>query len=433
MAVNTVQYNKEDYSLDIDIYRLNDAGEVDPKTYLFVQKLLNDNILKIEFISDIITPILMGSFVFRDYGYEVFPKIGSPNGNLFCSIILKKIPTSTTTEVIIQESFQIFDIVLSDKSHESGDYVVKIISSDWVKFNNFFTYSSMSEKPYTQMIRDIFNTNKLNFDSGNFVNSSSSGFYISQSNKQMINTLNDILYRTSDENKGLYFINYDHIDKIYRLCSLNDLINKIKNPNNNENKSYIEKYIPIDNILNLPSKDEQTVVQRTANDIVQRSYNSFDTRYEICRPFNWKDFSYSNRSWTDDNYTFTRLIDKAIQQSQTLEYQKQFRQFNKVISNDVKRENKVILHSEIDYLYKTLRNMFLYTDTIEFRCYGVMGRFAGQLINLFGANNELVNKYGGLWFVARVYHQFFKNEYINVIQASRIDEKIFKFNDNRFR
>lgn len=410
------EYNKEVYNLLCIIYELNEAGELDISSYKNGVILYNKYIRRIDLISDILQPYLAGKMIYEDKGLKVFPTL-VPNNHLFIKIKLSKIDMFGNVSIDFEHNFLIYDISVIEKRQDGAYYELKLISEDYLKFNNYLAYSSAKEKPCTQILADIFKQSNLELDS-NITHINKNIFFVCPTTFSVMESINYVLLQGIDSDYSMYFIAYDQIKKTYKIISLKDIFKGI--PDN----------VDIDNVLNIPAQDLEFDIHRTANKITERSYLDFISKLELSKSFKFKNFSYDKRSWSTDTYSHERFFNETLPLPQGNQFERSIKKIPNIVDPSIRRDSKEILSRDIfgiDSLYESSKKLFLYNDVIEFTTYGALSRYAGQPLALYCDEKSLYNvKYNGIWFIGRVYHQFISNAYRNVIQATRLDSKIQK-------
>jgi hypothetical protein len=415
-----VLYNKEDYFLQVNIFKENDDGD-NQKNYIFDDAFLNDLIKKLIITSDIKFPVLIGELYFIDKGFSLFQKIKSDSNRLFLRIQIKKIvDLNSTNTPVFDNKFIITNIELLDKTSDAVTIKFEFAGIDWIKFTNNFRYSSVNSKTesksYITIIKELFSQNDLPLLPIDKI-IDKDGVFITPTNYTLYDSILYNLKRAINDKFGFYFIKFDPIQKKYSIESLKDILDS-------------KAVITTDNTLNLPTKELVLEQQRTINNIKKTNYLDKEKNQDITKELSLKKYTYDIRKFTDEKYDFNTLLE-VFPKPQNNTYKINLNPIGKNLETDIKNYKKEYLYRQFD-LYTHLSNAFLYSNAIEFQTYGVLNRFAGQIINIIVDNNSQLNSsFDGNWFIQRIYHTFLNGEYINTIHACRLDERIDQTDSNQ--
>lgn len=403
-------YNKENYTQQITVVKENASGNFTKPTDFSIN-LLNSLIKKIQIISDIKLPILVGELIFEDKNFQLYSQLKDENNKVFINVNIKKIepPSSQQVQVIFNNQFYVTNIELMEKKLDSVYLKFEFIGIDWIKFCNNFRYSSGSKpKSYTQILLELMKQN--GFPINQSVNlSNKSGSFITPTYYTLLESIIYNLKRAIDPNFGFHLISYDPIAKNYNIL--------------NSKQLYKQKILD-DNKLNLPTKELVLAQQRTINTINKQNYLNKEKNMEIVKNVILKDYDYSKRTFKNDIFLFDSKITEMLPQINDNKFAMNLNRIDKNIDSGISNYVKEQLYRKFDF-YTHLTDSFLYSNVIEFNTYGVLSRYAGQVLSIIVDDQSVFkNDYEGIWFLQRIYHVFTNGAYNNIIQANRLDERI---------
>jgi len=413
------QYNNEEYGIYLVIYKLKQiVSNFKEKQELidFQSALFNDQVMKMEFTNDITNPLFGGKIIFADINFNTLNRI-SGDGTCFIEIKIekfnKKDPESIgEQEYVFQHMFTIVDCKQLEIKQNTGYYEVNFLTSNYFTLNNNIQYASNGKQKYSTIIADIINNSGLKFSNNRNVVINNEEQYISNTSFTTIDNVNFLLNAYTDNNVGIAFFIFDHIDNSYDIISFKNEIQKIKD-------GIIS--IPHSNKFFIPTDKNAGNAKNSAISISQTNYNNIDTM-NLHKSIIFNQFNYLGRSWKQIKYEHSDVIDTVgIVQSYEYDISLKQQEYIKADINNFKKE--YIVRNEQDFS-KEMKKLFLLTNTIEFNCYGDFQRNVGQLIQLFPeADDKLSDKFSGIWYITRIFHIFENKFFKNIIQACRLDEK----------
>jgi hypothetical protein len=413
-----ILYNKENFQQEVKVKVLNNSSNPNDEL-LFEQVLYNDNILKIEIMNDLVNPIPVGKILFDDIGNKIFHNIRT-DGNSFISINISRLDIKNEINDIfkikenLNHEFLITNIKVLDKRLEGVTYEIKLISSKFFNMNNNLIYSSYGEKPTTEILKELLIQGGLKISNDQINESNVQIHYISPSDFTLIDNLNHVLEETISKQSGIYFISYNFSKDRYKIISLNQTYLKEIDLN----------LINPDNILNLPTRDQTFEVHKTINSIKKMNMNGSHAMLELSKGIANNNYDYVNREWKRELYEFDKIMDILPPTQNPKLFRKKIKSEPKYIPSDI-RNFQTDLAPKDSSFYKKARDLFLYSNTLEFKCYGVLNREVSDFIRIdLPKKSELYLEYFGLWYTSRIFHVFERSTYHNVLQCCRFDESI---------
>lgn len=399
-------------------YQIIRIFRVDQNKTKFSQFIFNDNIEKIEIVSDLRNPLLTGFITFEDVGNILIQKLPYEDCRTFVDVtIIKTGLLETITETKFSHSFLLYNIEVLEKGHRSVKYKLHIMSADSIVMANSLSYSSRGTKSYVKMIEEVFQRNELPFDKTSLTTiplnaPSLFGEYTTSVNRTTYNTIEELLGYVVNKDIGFLMLKYDTIEQQYKLISPKlEFLNW-------QNK------VDVDNIINLPTEDMVAQPPRTANRIRESSYMN---RTDAIRKLNGAElryFDYDKREWLEHEFSIETVANNMLPVPTDRIYETKLKPPNSQIKQDILTKNEQRLYLDFSFREKLIETL-VYTDSIEFNCYGVIKRKAGDIINLFASSTHpLYKKFSGPWMISRVYHTIEKKEYYNDINICRTHQYI---------
>jgi hypothetical protein len=413
-----VDLHREKYYQILRLHRTREFDLANP----FERYLHNDYVEYIEITSDLVNPILTGHVIFSDRGNKLFQRIPTEDMRTYLEVtILKTGELVSDIKITFNHSFFITDIETLQKNHLGTDYKLHLLSGHWGQFNNYLVYSSRGEKPFTEMVEDVFRKMEIDFQSvrNTAVNIlERRGMYVTAANNRGLDTVESLVAKSVNDSVGFLFLKYDHLDDRYRLMSP-----KIE-------YKEAEEDLDVDNVLNLPTAELVANVERTANNISEKNYHGENTLFDIQKGTELHYFDYDQREWKVRTFSTGTVFNDVLPTPTSRQYEVKFKPLTVQFNKEVRRENEERLLLDFAFRDK-IADTFLYTDVIEFECYGVLKRGAGDMIILFSDDKHpLQKKFAGMWMITRVYHRIIRKDYVNVIQACRVHQTIEKLRIN---
>jgi hypothetical protein len=406
----SVEIYGEKYYQIVRLYRAQDTQSADKYSWF----LYNDYIEKIEIISELMNPIPMGSLFFSDRGNRLMQKIPTDDCRTFVEITIQKVgEDGTSIETDYAHTYVVTNIEEVSKGHRATSYELHLVSADWVQLNNTLNYSSRGQKPYTEMIEEVFRKMDLSFKTikntaNNLINNA--GHFITATNSTAYRTIKTLLNKSVHSDIGFFFLKHDMLKNMYSIISPKQVF-KIQ-----------QDTINIDNIINLPTEDMVGFVERTANNLTQKNLLDNNANLNKLKGVNLHYFDYDKRVWKSDSYTPNKIFSDFMPLPQGNVLESKFKPLDVQIKQDVREDQ--IEHLKLEFDFRDhLSEMFLFTDVIQFESYGVISRSAGDPLILFcPETHPLHKKFSGTWMITRVFHRIVKKEYTNVIQACRVHQ-----------
>lgn len=416
LPVNTDSYSIEIYGEKyyqiVRLYRAQDQQTGSKYSWF----LYNDYIEKIEIISELMNPIPNGSIIFSDRGNRLMQKIPTDDCRTYVDVTLQKIgEDGTTIDTDYTHTFIVTNIEEISKGHRSTSYELHLVSADWAQLNNTLNYTSRGEKPFTEMVEEVFKKMEINFESikntpKNLI--TRVGHFVTATNSTAYRTIKSLLNKCVHSDVGFFFLRHSMIKNSYSLISPKLSF-----------KTDI-KDIDIDNIINLPTEDMVGFQERTANGITQKNHLDPNSNFNKLKGVNLHYYDYDKRQWEVDQYPPKKIFKDLMPTPASNVLQTKFKPLDIQLNQNVRDINIEHLKFEFDFR-DHLTKMFLLTDVIQFETYGVIKRSAGDLLILFcPETHPLHKKFSGTWMITRVFHRVVKKEYVNVIQACRVHQYV---------
>jgi hypothetical protein len=410
----SVEYFGEKYYQVVRVYRQQDTQD----TSMYMWYMYNDYVEKIEIISDLLNPVLNGSIIFNDIGNQLFNKLNTDDCRTYVEVTLLKIGEDPNDiQVEFSHVFFAMDVEEISKNHLSVSWEIHLISGDWAQFNNTLNYASREVMPYTEMIQAVFSKMKLKFvniknTTKNLINNI--GTYTAAANYPAYDTLMSLLNKTPNNDNGFLMLRHEMVPNQYSVISPKLAFA----PESLEN-------IAIDNVLNVPTEDMVAPVPRTANEISEKNYLNINENFDKLKGVKIHDFDYDSRKWVTRKFEAKAVFSDFLPVPKLNTSESKFKPLEVQLDQAVRDPDIEYLRQDFNFR-DHLQKIFMLTDVIEFKCYGVIERSAGDMLSLFCApSHPLYTKYNGPWMITRVYHRIVKKEYVNVIQACRTHQ----FND----
>jgi len=399
------QYNNENYIQQVSVFRLK-SEDPSPKNREYDQGLLNDNINHIQIISDIMFPLLTATVKFTDTDNKFIHKI-IPDSRCFCRIFIQKV-NRHEVEFQFEHLFIVRDLRLLSK--ETNTFELDLVSHYWFNFNNLLVYSTTNnkepnaKKSYTEIIYEMMKKSNINIKKPT-VQTTLKTSYTTPVNYSLMQSFNDVI-KLVDKDNGIIFLKYNPLDNMYEIISVKEVF-----------KNHV---IKTNNKLIFPTKKTTGDNRRMLLDTKLTNDIGFQRMVNAAAPQTLKTFSYEDRKWTDVKWTRKKVDDmfyKPIEKSFVMKY--------KTVPNFVPAESRKIEYETLGLNFinsDQYRELLVSSETVQGETDGVLERTAGDLCFLFvDPKNRLVERFLGVWFITRIYHNFSKNTYKNVLQIGRSD------------
>jgi len=410
MGAKKVTYNKETFLQEILLYRIKDSFEESdqPRDNLI---LFNDNIRSFKYWNDFFTGVPKAEILFEDINNQEIAKIrcdGYSFVRLSLQYQLKK--NKKTETVTIAHDFILSNVTTVNKKADSTVYKLTCISFYNTYRDGNIIYSSKNVKSSTQIVEEMLEAGKYPYDQlPDLTQSNKMLKYIAPVNAGLGDCIDEILSYTSTVGSGLYYVIHNISKNKAQLVCVNDV--------------YSQKRIGSTNYVMIPTKDDFADFERSLMDLDSNNYIPGEEVYNLTKPMTFNNFNYLERSWSKDKYNYNNYKDincKLSGKGSDL-YQKIYKDVPKIVTNTMK------FSSNFEPLrYKELRSrmnkLTFFSDVVQFKCTGNIKREVGELIAITCSNENLGNRYGGVWFIVRIYHKFEGGSYYNEIIAVRSDE-----------
>lgn len=405
-----IYYNKEKYTQELTLYRLksNYANSSFPSDTLI---LFNDNIKSFKYNNDLLTGIPQMTVVFEDVGNQAIANI-RPDGYTYLSLNLKYKNNGQTTD--LYHTFILEDVDVLNKKSDSIVYEMTFSSMCSISLKLPVMYSSTTEKDITVIVKELLKAANYPIDDIKFKMVTPSGLkinYITPVNAQLCDCLEDVLSYACEPKTGIYYVWHSLINNKAELLSINDVFNTLD----------VGEY----NYLNIPTKDNFEDLERSLTNLISINYIKGSDNFIMNMPIEFNKFDLKTRKWEKDPFPYKKFKDIVykLPGNSIGTYDKLFKQIPKIVYNSDK----------LTYSYEPLNrsklrdkihNLTMFSDVIQFKCMGHLARDIGELIIIDSGNEELSKRYGGLWLIVRISHEYSGSQYYNNIIAVRSDEYV---------
>jgi len=417
-----VQFNQENYNIEIKLSRINDDGD-----FVNDVALLQDNISEFQIVNDLSHPLLRCMLFLKDPGSHVSPKYAM-DGRTFLNVKIyyttnQKSKDPKSKELLqFEHNFIVNDVQIVDKTADEGIYRFLGVSEMVVSWLNK-TYYSTHNQPHqiTKIIGNIFQNSALNkkfkyyASKNDFIHSTHSSTFITPVNHSLQDCIFPLLIASHNVNTGIYILPYNMLMDKLLLMSVSD---EFKN-----------NIIPDGNGIQLPSKLQFAEMESMPKDEKMFNFIRSINQYERVSQSTLNNFDYINRKWSKDIFS-TQKLNKILPNTNDKLAHGNFKSLFKPNSDrfiETKFNYEEV--SNFPFILNTkMEEYFKFAQIMQFSTTGFLKRDVGQLFQTEAHPGDTYdNRESGTWMISRVHHIFSKESYDQNISLIRSDKKIEEF------
>jgi len=417
-----VQFNQENYDIEIKLSRINDDGD-----FIHDVEILQDNISEFQMVNDLTSPLLRCMLVIKDPSSHLSPKYNM-DGRTFLNVKIyyttnqKSVNPKSKELLKLEHNFIVNDIQIIDKSPDEGTYRLLGISEMVVQWLNKAYYSTHTNKiQVTKLISDIFKNSglkdKFNYHISNnsFIHTPVRASFITPVNHSLQDCIFPLLILSHNPDTGIYVLSYNMLKDKLQLISVSD---EFKTNN-----------IPDGNGIQLPSKYKFSEMEGMPKNEKMFNFIRSINQYERVSETTINNFDYINRSWSKDVYNTQRLkkiLPKTNDKLANGKYESLFKtNSNRFIKTNFNYEEV----SNYPFTMNTkMEEYFKFAQIKQFSTTGFLKRDVGQLFHLQAHPADTYdNRDSGTWMISRIHHIFSKESYDQNLSLIRTDKKIEEF------
>jgi hypothetical protein len=422
MALHEKEFNINANSLTFTLNVI--VGDVEnprQSTYIW-----NDNIVSLVIESDIDYPIIYGRMIFTDRDNNFFNYIDTNNTTLLRLELQRNTLADSPTSPIrgrgdeLGHTFILDRVEILRRDLSDVTYAIEFTSIDWANYNNYLPYSSVGPKQHLSILKELFNRSglKLKVSEGATAIDKESTF-ITPTNYTLADSIKYILSISADEDTFVYNFIYDYIRKEYRLFSPKKDLQLILNDTN-----LAGKLVPNENILVLNSRFGSPVGKISKGAIYELSEdntNGATHNIEKTKDLLFYHYDQTTRQWKT-NLADNKKIINSLPDVSSKDNQRFVNTFKDVVDQSLLKFKREIVPREPFIYDSSIRDIFNDSKILKFKTDAWINRKAGDFIYiLIEEQDEMYNKFTGLWFIIKVIKTISGDSFQDVVYACRIE------------
>lgn len=397
-----LQYNKEDYTQQLFLFRFDPKKSDEIKDTLV---LFNDAIKSFKVYNDLLFGLPKIEVLFEDVGNQEIPKFKA-DGHTLIGLEMEYAIPATGEKINLHHTFSLQNIELIDKKTESTVY--KLLGNSFFEtyMNAQILYSSKTKKEASKIVPEILKAGNYPFEPDKeMTDSKNKLFYITPVNATLKESIDNILSYTVDPTAGIFYVMHHLLKNKAKIVNIKDVFEQ----------GIYGKF----NGIIIPTKDSFSNLESSLMDLEGDQVIGGNDFFEKTKNVTLNNFDYLNRKWSQDKYDFNRLS-KTLPQMKPELFNKIYKSLPDFYSNkniQYRNEFQPIQYSK---LRDKIHQLNMYSDVIQFKTIGNITREIGELILIESADPLINNRFGGAWFIERIYHNFSGGTYMNEIVAVRV-------------
>jgi hypothetical protein len=414
MDITKKIYNDVLYSQIIKLnFIIKEGGEVTTKV------IPNIDVTAINIETSILNSTSSGYIIIVDNGNTRMNRVVADGFSNF-EITIKQADatvvdgTESMSDIVnMSHTYLINSIEVITVDDNSTSYKVRIVHSDWYKFNNHLVIGA-SDKNTSDILKGSFGVNGMKLTRGSTIVDSKISF-ISPTTYKFIDSIRHIMSISHNINEGPYLINHEWVTGDYTLLDFKQLWKSLSGGYEipTMNQFYMAGSESIES-----SAEHQYIVKNMAS----YTHHSVDVMTEQLKGISEYRFNHINGVTYTDDIT-PQMITKGIPKPQHTTFNSQYYVTEPLLMEPkLTKRNKTIPQHYDEVYSKALVDILFNTDYIEFDTRGSMLRNAGSIgVISIDPTDPLSTKYRGSWLMTSVIHQFSVDKYKNTITATRSD------------